>query len=93
MDRPRIVGGVLVAARRTSQADKAGAGGGEHAADKAGAAGGERKANRDDTCLNCNHAGHWARDCPHPRRERERAGAANAQKQRKTLLCFSRTGS
>jgi hypothetical protein len=49
------------------------------AEDKAGAASGERKANRDDTYLNCNRVGHWARDCPHPRREREqeRGGAAN----------------
>jgi len=47
--------------------------------DKAGAAGGERRANRDDTCLNCNGAGHWARDCPHPRRDRgqDHGGAAN----------------
>ena len=30
--------------------------------DKAGTAGGERRANRDDTCLNCNGAGHWARN-------------------------------
>ena len=32
--------------------------------EKAGGAGGERKANRDDTCLNCHRAGHWAKDCP-----------------------------
>jgi len=32
-------------------------------------------ANRDDTCLNCHRAGHWAKDCPQPRRER--GGAAH----------------
>jgi len=36
--------------------DRGGADRGER--DKAGAAGGERRANRDDTCLNCNGAGH-----------------------------------
>jgi hypothetical protein len=48
-------------------------------AGKAGAAGGERKVNRDDTCLNCNRTRHWARDCPHPwrQRERERGGVVN----------------
>ena len=57
--------------------DGGGAGGGGAQADKAGGADGERKANRDDLCLNCHQAGHWARDCPHPRRNRERGGAAN----------------
>jgi hypothetical protein len=37
--------------------------GGGAQAEKAGGAGGERKANRDDTCLNCHCAGHWAKDC------------------------------
>jgi hypothetical protein len=52
---------------------------GDHAGgrqgEKAGGAGGERKANRDDTCLNYHHAGHWAKDYPQPRRER--GGAAH----------------
>ena len=34
--------------------------------DKAGAATGERKANRDDTCLDCNHAMHWTGIAPIP---------------------------
>ena len=50
--------------------DGGGAGGGGAQADKAGGADGERKANRDDLCLNYHQAGHWARDCPHPRRNR-----------------------
>ena len=55
-------------------------GGGQGA--KAGGAGGDHKANRDDLCLNCRRSGHWAKDCPEPRRERpeprrERGGAAH----------------
>ena len=48
-------------------------GGGQGA--KAGGAGGDHKANRDDLCLNCRRPGHWAKDCPEPRRER--GGAAH----------------
>ena len=51
---------------RGKRGDRGGSGQGG----KAGGAGGERKANHDDTCLNCHHAGHWAKDCPQPRRER-----------------------
>jgi hypothetical protein len=40
--------------------------GGGRQADKAGVV----EANRDDTCLNCNHTGRWASDCPHPRQGR-----------------------
>jgi len=57
--------------------DGGGADGGGAQADKAGGADGERKANRDDLCLNYHQGGHWARDCPHPRRNRERSAAAN----------------
>ena len=49
-------------------------GGGGHGA-KAGGDGGDHKANRDDLCLNCRRPGHWAKDCPEPRRER--GGAAH----------------
>lgn len=43
-------------------------GGGQ--AEKVGTAADECKANHDNTYLNCNHVGHWAKDCPYPRRER-----------------------
>jgi len=36
--------------------------------DRGGDADGERRAGRDDTCNNCNCAGHWAKDCPQSRR-------------------------
>jgi len=41
--------------------------------DKGGDVGGDRRANRDDTCHDCNRAGHWAKDCPQPRRNRSAA--------------------
>jgi len=41
--------------------DRGGSGG---QAEKEDVAGRECKANCDDTCLNCNRAGHWAKDCP-----------------------------
>jgi len=51
-------------------------GGADRGGEKGGAAG-DRRQNRDDLCLNCNHAGHWARDCPQPRHDR--GGAAHME--------------
>ena len=44
--------------------------------DRGGDTGSERRAGRDDTCHNCNRAGHWAKDCPQPRRNRGAAHVA-----------------
>ena len=57
---------------RAGGAADPGGGRGDHGGD----AGGERRAGRDDTCHNCNRAGHWARDCPQPRRNRGAAHVA-----------------
>jgi len=67
--RPRVGRKNKPRGEREAGAGDSGCGRGE----KGGDAGGDRRANRDDTCHNCNRAGHWARDCPHPRQNRDAA--------------------
>jgi len=49
---------------------------GDGRGDRGGDTGGEHRAGRDDTYHICNRAGHWARDCPQPRRNRGAAHVA-----------------
>ena len=69
--------------------DGGGAGGGGVQVDKAGGADGERKVNHDDLCLNCHQAGHWALDCPHPRRRQEKMAAWQGQVQAPPSDCMA----
>ena len=46
------------------------------------------RANCDDTCLSCNRADHWSRDCPHPRCDRKRGGATNIAESKVAAALF-----